>query len=242
MLMRVALLALLALAFARPFFGKKVVDTRHEFSTASVIVLDTSGSMRRPGVADALKKEALDAVGSLNEGQDAAALITFADTANIDVPLSDKIAPVKAAAGAVTPGYGGTNIAEALSKANELLRSVRAKQKEIVLVSDLQKGGWSYFKGRLETGQRREAHPRSEADRCGQRTRHCRDERAEQPGARQATKLNLGAHRELFGPAAKQRQRRASARWEEGRRAADQHPGERNGGGAVSPCLRYAGR
>jgi hypothetical protein len=146
LLMRIALLALLALAFARPFFGKKAVDTRHEFSTAKVIVLDTSGSMRRSGLPDALKKEASDAASSLNEGQDAAALITFSDNANIEVPLSDKIAPVKAAA-AVEPGYGGTNIAEALSKANELLRSVRAKQKEIVLVSDLQKGGWSYFKG-----------------------------------------------------------------------------------------------
>jgi hypothetical protein len=147
LLMRVALLALLALAFARPFFGKKPLDTRHEFSSASVIVLDTSGSMRRPGLADALKKEALDAVGGLTDGQDAATLITFADNATIDVPMSDKIAPIKAAASAITPGYGGTNIAEALSKANELLRGVRAKKKEIVLVSDLQKSGWSYFKG-----------------------------------------------------------------------------------------------
>ena len=147
LLMRVALLALLALAFARPFFGAKAIDTRHEFSTARVIVLDISGSMRRAGLPEALKKEAADAVDSLREGQDAAALITFADTASIDVPMGDKIAPVKAAAEAVTPGYGGTNIAEALRKANELLRGVRAKQKEIVLVSDLQREGWHYFKG-----------------------------------------------------------------------------------------------
>ena len=147
LLMRIALLALLAIAFARPFFGAKVIDTRHEFSTAHALVLDVSGSMQRPGLPEALKKEAEDAINSLNEGQDAAALITFADTANIEVPMSDKIAPVKAAVDAVTPGYGGTNIAEALSKANELLRTVRAKQKEIVLVSDLQRGGWSYFKG-----------------------------------------------------------------------------------------------
>jgi hypothetical protein len=147
LLMRVALLALLAIAFARPFFGAKAVDTRHEFSTARALVLDLSGSMRRPGLPEALKKEALDAIGSLRQGEDTAALITFSDTANIAVPLGDQIAPVQAAAEAVAPGYGGTNIAEALSKANELLRSVRAKQKEIVLVSDLQRSGWSYFKG-----------------------------------------------------------------------------------------------
>ena len=147
LLMRVALAALLAFVFARPFLGSKPVDARREFSTARVLVLDVSGSMRRPGLAEALKKEGIDAAGSLTEGQDEAALMTFADTVNIEVPLGDKIAAVKAAAEAVTPGYGGTNIADALRKANELLRSVRAKQKEIVLVSDLQRSGWSYFKG-----------------------------------------------------------------------------------------------
>jgi len=147
LLLRVALAALLAFVFARPFFGAKTVDTRHEFATARVVVLDVSGSMKRAGLPEALKKEAQDAAGSLTEGQDAAGLITFADTPAIQVPFGDKIAPVKAAADAVTPGYGGTNIADALRKANELLRSVRAKQKEIVLVSDLQRAGWSYFKG-----------------------------------------------------------------------------------------------
>ena len=147
LLLRVALIALLALVFARPFFEKKVVDTRHEFSTARVLVLDVSGSMRRPGLPEALKKEAQDATDSLRDSEDAGGVITFADTPNIAVPLGDQIAAVKAAAKAVTPGYGGTNIAEALRKANELLRSVRAQQKEIVLVSDLQRGGWSYFKG-----------------------------------------------------------------------------------------------
>ena len=147
LLLRVALALLLAFVFARPFFGAKAVDTRHEFATARVVVLDVSGSMRRPGLADALKKEAQDATDSLTEGSDAGALITFADTPKVEAGFGDQLAALKTAAAAVTPGYGGTNIAEALRKANELLRSVRAKQKEIVLVSDLQREGWNYFKG-----------------------------------------------------------------------------------------------
>ncbi len=147
LLMRVALVVLLALAFARPFFGSKTVDPRHEYATARVVVLDVSGSMRRPGLPDALKNEATTAVNSLTEGQDAGALITFSNTVDIQVPFGDKFAALKTAAEAVTPGYGGTNIAEALHKADELLQGIRAKQKEIVLVSDLQRGGWSYFKG-----------------------------------------------------------------------------------------------
>ena len=147
LIMRVLLLALLAFTFARPFFAKKTIDTRHEFATARVVVLDVSGSMQRPGLPEALKKEAQDATSSLNETQDAGGVITFSDSAEVVVPLGDKIADVKAAASAVTPGYGGTNIADALRKANELLLAVRAQHKEIVLVSDLQREGWHYFKG-----------------------------------------------------------------------------------------------
>ena len=147
LLTRVALTALLVFVFARPFFGAKAVDTRHEYATAKVVVLDVSSSMRRAGLPDALKKEADAALASLSDGQDQAGLITFADTPTIVVPLQATIAPVRTAADAVQPGYGGTNIAEALRKAGELLDGVRAKQKEIVLVSDLQRRGWSYFKG-----------------------------------------------------------------------------------------------
>jgi hypothetical protein len=147
LILRAALAALLAFAFARPFFGAKTPDARHEFSAARVVVLDVSGSMRRPGLADAAKQQADDALSSLTGGQDEAALITFSGTPVLSEPLGDKIGSVKTAVDAAAPGYGGTNIADALHKAGELLRPVRAKQKEIVLISDLQRGGWSYFKG-----------------------------------------------------------------------------------------------
>jgi len=147
LLIRVALVVLLALAFARPFLGTKAADARQEFTTARAVVVDVSGSMRRAGLLDALKKEAAGAVSSLTQGQDTAALVTFADTTAILNPFGDKLDAVESAAEGIAPGYGGTNIADALRKANELLRGVRAKQKEIVLVSDLEKGGWAYFKG-----------------------------------------------------------------------------------------------
>ena len=147
LIMRGALAALLAFVFARPFLGTKTADTRHEYGTAKVVVLDVSGSMRRAGIADAMKKAADDALGSLGDGQDEAALLTFSDTPVVAAPMSDKVSAVKTTADATVPGYGGTNIADALRKADELLHATRAKQKEIVLISDLQRTGWSYFKG-----------------------------------------------------------------------------------------------
>jgi hypothetical protein len=147
LLLRVAIAMLLAFIFARPFFKSKNDAGPQTAATARVIVMDVSGSMRRAGLPEALKKEAADAAGTLNDGADAAALITFADAPDVLEPLGKNLAAVKAAAGQVTPGYGGTNISEALRKANELLAGVNAKQKEIVLISDLQRQGWSYFKG-----------------------------------------------------------------------------------------------
>ena len=152
LLLRMALLALLALAFARPFLAKKVVDSRHEFSTARVIVADVSGSMRRAGLPDQLQKKAADAAGSLHDGQDAGALITFADAPDVVATFNEPLSAVRAAAQALTPGYGGTNIAAALRRANDLLREVRANHKEIVLISDLQRAGWNYFKGDWKLG------------------------------------------------------------------------------------------
>ena len=146
-LLRALIVALLALIFARPFLKSKVAGGGDSAETARVIVMDVSGSMLRAGVPDALKKEAADALDSLKEGADAAALVTFSDAPNVVEPLGKNISRIKATAAQVAPGYGGTNIAEALHKANELLGSAHAKQKEIVLISDLQRKGWGYFKG-----------------------------------------------------------------------------------------------
>lgn len=145
--MRIIIAALLAIIFARPFFKSKVVDNRQAVGTARVVVADVSGSMRRAGLPEALKKEASNALDSLKEDEDAAALVTFADSPNVVQPIGNKISEVKTAAAALVPGYGPTNIGEALRKANDILHSVNAKQKEIVLISDLQREGWRYFKG-----------------------------------------------------------------------------------------------
>ena len=49
LLIRVALCALLAVIFARPYFGSRADDAgRTGFATARVVVMDVSGSMRRP--------------------------------------------------------------------------------------------------------------------------------------------------------------------------------------------------
>lgn len=151
--MRALMMALLALIFARPYFKAHEAIVTNGASTARLVVADISGSMRRGGLPDALKKEALGALESLNDGEDAAGLITFDDAPAVAAPVSKNLAQAKTAAESITPGYGGTNLEAALRKANEMLRSVAAKQKEIVLISDLPREGWHYFKGDWKLGE-----------------------------------------------------------------------------------------
>ena len=145
--LRAAIVALLALIFARPYLKSKGSENPDAAVTARVVVGDVSASMRRTGLAEALKKEALTAIESLKQGADQCALITFDDSPSVQEPLGKDLAQIQRTAGALKPGYGGTNLAAALRKANDLLRPVAAKQKEIVLISDLPRQGWHYFKG-----------------------------------------------------------------------------------------------
>ena len=148
--MRVAACMLLALAFARPFFEEKKAEGVGgivQAATARVIVVDTSASMGRPGLLEAAKKEAESALGGLAPGADAAALITFAESPRLEAPLADQFSEVRSKIRGLAVSSGGTNIAEALRKADSTLKSAVAAHKEIVLVSDLQKTGWRTFKG-----------------------------------------------------------------------------------------------
>src|ERR1035437_9720833 len=70
--MRMLICTLLAVAFARPFFGGKADEARAGVGTARVIVADVSGSMNRGGCAEKLKAACEKAVGELSEGSDAA--------------------------------------------------------------------------------------------------------------------------------------------------------------------------
>jgi hypothetical protein len=145
--LRALIVAVLALIFARPFIKPKVIVAGDTVGTARVIVMDVSDAVRRANLGDALRKEAGSAAEGLTDGADAAALITFADSPNVQSPLGRDIGQIKTDIAQVQPGYGGENIAEALRKANELLGGSHAKKKEIVLVSELRRQGWHYFKG-----------------------------------------------------------------------------------------------
>jgi len=147
--MRTAACALLAIAFARPFLrsGEAGPGGLLTPGTARVIAVDLSASMGREGMVTALREEALTALNTLSEGSDAAALVTFTDTTRIEVPMTTRLGEVRAKLATLAPGHGGTRIAPAVQQADTLLRPVKARAKEVCLISDLQRTGWTDFQG-----------------------------------------------------------------------------------------------
>jgi hypothetical protein len=148
--MRMAACGLLALAFARPFFGKPVqaaADGSVIADTARVLVADVSGSMARPGAAEALRAQAAEALRDHVESVDQAALIVFADRPRVVVPFSGRRADLEGRFTELAPAHGATDLAAALRKADELLGTVSARVKEVILLSDLQQSGWRTYKG-----------------------------------------------------------------------------------------------
>jgi hypothetical protein len=133
--LRMTALALLALAFARPYFRSTVSAIA---SPITIVALDTSMSMSAPGQFDAARQAARKAVSDA-PGTALVGLITFSDSATLVVPPTADRGGVLAAIDAAAPGPGGTRFRTALGRAAE---AIGASEGHIVVVTDLQQGGW----------------------------------------------------------------------------------------------------
>jgi hypothetical protein len=142
LLMRMAICFLLAIVFAQPFFSNQTKQGQaSSIRTARVIVADVSGSIGRAPEGE-FKAAIQRSLNELTEGTDAVALVTFTDTATVESGLSPKFDDVQVKIKGIAPGQGGTNIPAALQAADQLLKNTAATNREIVLMSDLQRTGW----------------------------------------------------------------------------------------------------
>jgi hypothetical protein len=159
LLLRCAALALLAFGFARPFLKESpVVDPTGAEPRRTAILLDVSASMRRGGVWEAARARAeavldraspSDHVALFTYDRQTTPLLTFEEW-NRAAP-GDRMALGRSRLAAVSPGWGGTHLGNALITAAESLSENEANRasgqghfadgpREIVVVSDLQAG------------------------------------------------------------------------------------------------------
>ncbi|MGD8841221.1 MAG: BatA domain-containing protein [Gammaproteobacteria bacterium] len=135
LLLRCLLLALIALAFARPFFSDDNAVAPDLERSDSVIVLDRSYSMR----AGDRWSQARDIAIGLVEGKsalDRIGVILFDDEAEVASDLNDNADDLRGAIARQQPGLRGTRPRVAIEQAARLLAGSSAGQRRIVLISD----------------------------------------------------------------------------------------------------------
>ena len=152
LLLRMAIVALIVLALARPFLtlGLPVASVRAK--TDLVVVLDNSYSMAYQDVDDIrfekAKALAIDILDTLRHG-DSAALILMSDIPNpIFRQLTPDLESVRAAINAAEVSYRATNVQPSLELAHEILTESEQLNKELYLISDFAENGWKNW-GRL---------------------------------------------------------------------------------------------
>lgn len=151
--MRLAALALLAVAFARPFLREAAALTPESLAGKRLAILvDTSASMRRADLWQQAFRKAEKELDELNP-QDDVALYTFGDRLKTivdferdrDAPIAGKPQVVRQMLGTLSPTWGGSDLGTALTTvAGEIESTTDARQSslepQIVVISDFQKG------------------------------------------------------------------------------------------------------
>ena len=153
--LRVAALLLLALAFARPF----VADRSAAGEGATVVLVDTSFSVSAPGQAAEVRALAHAAIEAVPAGR-LVGVVAFDDVARVVAPLAIARGGARAAVDGLSPRPRATRYRDGLAAASALIGD---RPGRVVVVTDLQAGGWEAGTGRLsphvEVETRRVAAP-----------------------------------------------------------------------------------
>ena len=133
-LMRALAVALLVLAFARPFFARRQAEAAGGGNV--VLLVDRSASMASRGRWDRAMAAAREAAAP---GPAKIAVVAFDDRAEGLTPLNAERAPVEAALASLRPGSAAGRLSAGLQTAAAMLETTGG---EIVLISDFQRAGW----------------------------------------------------------------------------------------------------
>jgi hypothetical protein len=155
LILRATALALLAFAFARPFFKQSATaDVSRSQGKRVALLVDTSASMRRGDTWKKARAEVENAIRDLSPTDEVALLLfdravrpamTFREWNELDA--SRRIDVLRARLSEAAPTWDGTDLAGALATAADLLIEADGKDgksesrgRHVVLVSDMQRG------------------------------------------------------------------------------------------------------
>jgi hypothetical protein len=153
LLLRLAALALIVAAFARPFLRRPALAAAAAGGAREVIVLiDKSYSM---GYGDRWARAtaaARDAIGHVAPA-DRASVVFFASGAEVALRSTPDRSRLNAAVSTGNPGAGATRYGPALKLAGSIASESALPRREVILISDFQRAGWQGAEGvRLPDG------------------------------------------------------------------------------------------
>lgn len=143
LLLRCLALLLIVIAFTRPFFSGGSSAKENSAAGATVILVDTSLSMRRAELFAEAQRRAEAAVDETRNDEQVALLSFDKRYAVINRFTADK-SRVRTGISTLSAGWDGTDYEQALRGAESLLSEVQTSgPKRITMISDFQVPGWS---------------------------------------------------------------------------------------------------
>ena len=143
LLLRAAAILLIVAAFARPFIPQGALAVAAARGAREVVVLlDQSASMGYGDHWQRAREAARKAIDGLS-AEDKATLVLFARNAEENIRATSDRLRLDQAVEAAKVTSGSTRYGPALKLAQSILGASSLRQKEVVLVSDFQKTGWT---------------------------------------------------------------------------------------------------
>jgi len=140
LVLRALAVAVLVLAFSRPFLGSKADVAADSRARRVVLLLDRSMSMGYEGTWTAAQDSARALLASLG-AEDQVAVVLFDEDAELAQPWTQDKSTARALVDATTPVARATRFGAALRVARSALISAPPGAPEFVLVTDLQRSG-----------------------------------------------------------------------------------------------------
>ena len=141
LMLRLAALALIVAAFARPFLRGSELAAAPGGARDIVVLMDRSYSMGYGDTWSRAQRAAAAAIESATPA-DRISVVLFADVAEVALRSTPDRGRAVGEINAATPGPGSTKFGPALKLAGSLLAESRLPRKEVIVVSDFQRGGW----------------------------------------------------------------------------------------------------
>jgi aerotolerance regulator-like protein/VWA domain-containing protein len=144
--MRLAALALIVFAFARPFLRRTELVAGASGAREVVVLLDRSYSMGYGGKWAQALAAAQSAVNGLN-ASDRGSIVLFSSNTEVALRSAADKGRLLAAIAGVQPGAGGTKYGPALKLAGSILSESGLPRREAILITDFQRAGWQGGEG-----------------------------------------------------------------------------------------------